>query len=184
MVNHPGLYVKIILTHYTSESLEFAMKRHITRPPNGLLEVFQEVQSLAPKADYFKTFNVLFSNLLAVPCEPLTLWGLKKDHLLRLISRDLCILICFDVASFIWLGRRLGLKAHLSSRKEAAEGAQKLGSRVVPRWDNRGVKIELPSGTCFVLGGMLSRFINELYSPQQFMQEIKKQAKLGPTTLC
>jgi len=159
-------------------AVQYSIFRHVTNPPDGFLELFQETVARAPNANFLNTFNLLYSNLFAVPCRSLVLWGLDRDHLLSLVARKLCIVVCFDVISFIWLGRQVGLEISLSSRKEVTKAAQLLGSRNVPEWDGYGIKIKEKWGETYVLSGMLSRFINNLQPPLPFL-ESQKRADFG-----
>ncbi len=155
-------------------AVQYSIFRHVTNPPSGFPEIFQETVALAPNANFLNTFNLLYSNLFAVPCHPLVLWGLHRDHLLSLVARKLCIIVCFDVISFIWLGRQVGLEISLSSRKEVTQTAQRLGARNVPEWGGYGIKIKEKWGETYVLSGMLSRFINNLQPPLPFLESQKR----------
>ncbi len=153
------------------EALNYAINQHLADPPDGLTDVLNEVSILVPKKELFSGVNVFLSNLTAIPCRSFVLWNLDRNHLRSLIVKKLCILASFDISSFIYLGRKLGLESSLSSRKKAMEEAQKFGSLNVPRWGGRGLVFKTSKGEIFVFSGMLSRFINDLVAPAPFLSQ-------------
>ncbi len=137
--------------------------------PEGLDEVKSELLKFISPNELYKTFDILKANLITIPCKPFTLWGIKNHHLLNLVDQKLIILVAFDIASFIWLGRSNGFDVGLSSRKEATEFAQKCGSKSVPRWGGRGIRIATEEGYMIIGSGMITRFLCSLESPLQFL---------------
>lgn len=159
------------------DALGHAIRSHLVDPPDGFAEVWDEVTSMVPHNELFKTFDILHSNLYAVPCKPLVSWSISRDNLISLVTKELCILVSFDVSSFIWLARQLGLEVSLTSRKRATQEAQRLGSLTVPRWGNRGIEYMTPEGPVLLLSGFFSRFINDLVNPLPFLKQIHEDRK-------
>ena len=147
------------------EAVNYAINKHLADLPDRQRDTFNEVSSLVSKDELFKTYDIFLSNLHSIACQPFVLWRINRKHAISLVRKELCIVVSFDISSFIWLGRKLGVEIRLSSRKEAAQTAQELGSLNVPRWGNRGIICE--GG--FLLSGTLSRVINDLVIPAQLL---------------
>jgi hypothetical protein len=154
------------------DALNYAIVQHLMEPPRGFSTVLEEIDSIIPKSEWFKFFDLLHSNLVSVPCHPLVLWPMERNHLMSLITGELFALVAFDITGFLWLGRQLGLDISLSSRKVATQSAQEYGSSNVPTWSGRAVTIS--NGGVNLLSGFFSRFINDLTTPLPLLKEISK----------
>jgi hypothetical protein len=163
---------------YSRESSEYALQQsrqalmisvqeHATDLPEGLTEVYDEFERLAPKADFLIVDNLLNRNLRTVPTRPFTQWEINDKHMLSLISGEMIVLFAFDIPAFVWLCRKIGLNMNLASRKESAKT-----SSHVPKWDNRGLKYTLSGIETYVAEGTLSRFLSELQPPLPFMEQL------------
>ena len=132
-------------------------------------EIKSELLKFISPNELYKTFDILKANLITIPCRPFTLWGIKPHHLLNLVAQKLIILVAFDITSFIWLGRSNGFDVGLSSRKEATKFAQEVGSKHVPRWGGRGIRVATDKGNMIIGSGTITRFLCSLEAPLQFL---------------
>jgi len=101
-------------------------------PPKGLNNVRSELLSIISEKELIKGGDPFIGNLYNVSTTPFPTWGINPEHLISLLAGNLKIVTIFDPASFIWLGRSLGLDIGLSTRKEAAQHMKDLGKRMVP----------------------------------------------------
>lgn len=152
------------------DALHYAIMGHLMGPPGGLNVVLEEVKSMVPKKELFKVIDLVYSNLVSVPCRPLVLWGIDRENLMSLITGELFALAAFDVSGFLWLGRQVGLEISLSTRREASETSQDLGSSNVPTWGGRTMIVSEGK----LLSGFFSRFFNDLARPARLLNEMNK----------
>jgi len=143
------------------DALHYAIVRHLMEPPGGFSIVLEEVKSVVPKKELFKVIDLVHSNLVSVPCRPLVLWGIERDNLMSLVTGKLFAVAALDVSGFLWLGRQVGLDISLSTRREASQTAQELGSSNVPTWGGRTIIVSEGK----LLSGFFSRFFNDLARP-------------------
>jgi hypothetical protein len=140
------------------------------RAPKGLQEIHNSVSEMVPKEELFRTTNLFESNLVAMSSRPFTVWFIERSFLMEMLAGKMVVLAAFDLAGFIWLGQSIGLSVELTSRKDATQLAQTLGSANVPVWANRALCYVFSQGkSVTVLSGMLSRFFNDLTNPLSLM---------------
>lgn len=160
------------------EAAKFAAYSAYNRDPGTLREVRKEIAPLVPEDQRYICVDLVRSNLNCVPCRPMTLWSVDPEHLLEVLAQKLKVAVLFDIASFIWLSRSLGVATQFSSRKRAAEIEKVRGRRDVPTWGGRGVEFIVEGCPQFMLSGMMSRFFNDLYCPASFIKGFQNSA--GP----
>jgi len=159
-----------------TDALRFAISTHLAKPPAGFADVFAETKSLVADHELFKTSELLSSNLVAMNVRTFTLWGIDIENLMSFVKGDLVVLSAFDVSAFMWLARRSGLNLRWSTRREAAEQAQKFGSINLPTWDNRALTWNVGEVKNFVFSGLVSRLINDLSNPLPFLEHMAREA--------
>ena len=103
------------------------------------------------------------------PAFDLPAWGLRPDHVFKLVGRRLGFVIAFDVISFIALSRSLGVQMELGTRAEAARAQQKFGKTGVPTWAHRPLHYEIGPMKNTVLSGMLGRLMHNLTNPVTYI---------------
>ena len=151
----------------------YAAFKVIENPQNGLNKIRQELLSLLSEGELLLGFNMLISNLYGQSDHPFLIWSIDKEHILSLIEKKLCIYSIFDLPSFICLGRTLGLKIGLCSKKETAKITKEIGSRYLLLWGNRGLQVVSSKGKILIGKGLLSHLINTLKTPIQFIQSYR-----------
>lgn len=152
-----------------SKAVDFAVKTHLSKPPDGFLSVLAETTNLIPDDELVKGSELLASNLAAMS-RPFTHWGISKENLMDFAKGKLIVFSAFDVSSFIWLARDCGLDMRFSSRAEAARLTQDIGSAEIATWGNRALCWGVRDSMSFVGSGLISRFINDLTNPLPFLQ--------------
>jgi hypothetical protein len=151
--------------------LNQAIQIQLNQNPPGIKKTAAELSSkygIAPE-DQIMPFNLLNLNLGVITGEPFTMWPVRPDLMRRIVERTISIGVGFDLAAFIWLGNEAGVPVRVATHKETGRATSFLGSRAVPRWGNRAVVIEWPSGPVTLGGGMLSRFLVNLVKPESFL---------------
>jgi len=157
--------------HYARKALNNAFVITHQSTEDNFIEIEKEVYFLIKPEDYLKVSNPLKQNLFSAECVPFLSWKLDLDYILKIISGELVILIGFDIASFTWIGRKMGYNVNLTTRKKSAEILNKFGSKGVPLWNRRAVEIKYKESSHLLMSGMFVRFINHFSSPLQFFNE-------------
>ncbi|XHR31042.1 MAG: hypothetical protein ACFUZC_10865 [Chthoniobacteraceae bacterium] len=151
-------------------AMDYGIAKSRKGAPNGLVDIEATLAKTVPKEDLFQIGNLFESNMTAMSSRPFTTWYLHSDHFMGLMSGRMVVLAAFDLAAFIWLGRAIGLRVELTSRKDAAHEAQSLGSVNVPTWGGRALRYVFgPDQHITLLSGMFSRFFNDLTNPLPLM---------------
>lgn len=127
----------------------------------------------------FGMVDLVRSNLEAVPANSLFTWNLPASVLWPIVRNEMSVHCIFDLAAFIFVAERVGLKAALSSRKEAEKVFAVHGRHGAPVFGGRLIKLTHPGeeGETLLLGGAMGRFINNIHSPLSFLAGVKKHWK-------
>lgn len=153
-------------------ALNAVIRHYREAPPNGFTPVYEEVKKQIRTAKMLMATDLFKTNVQSFGCLPFVFWRIKREHLLSLISGELCVLVAFDVASFIMLAREIGLDIRLSTRREAHSVLQELGGKGELRWGGRILKMYTSEESHFVMSGFYSRFIADLIRPRPFLSQV------------
>jgi hypothetical protein len=156
--------------HKAKVALSCGISEARKRSPTSLKDVEDALSGMVPKEQLFRATNLFESNLVAMSSRPFTQWLIHRDHLREFLAGRMVAFAAFDLASFIWLGRSIGLEVELTSQRDATREAQELGSRNVPTWGGRALRYVFgPERNVTLLSGMFSRFFNDLTNPLPMM---------------
>lgn len=150
-------------------ALRERVAEHYCSPPDGLLEVYEEVRSMVRDDEIVFVVDPLVLNLHSVPTRPFALWGLSSRTVEAVLRGTVAIRIGFDLAAFIWMCRSLGAKVGLSTRQEAARRDQLLGGQGGKLWGHRALAYESCEGKIIVGERTLLRFLCDWISPADFV---------------
>jgi hypothetical protein len=135
----------------------------------------QELEQVLGQGKWLKAWNLLDANLQGMSDRPFVLWSINPAYKVSLVERRLAIVTVLDLAGLIFLARYLGFTAALTTRKEAEEATRTLPRYSMPRWGNRLLRLQAPGENSMIMGGgVISRIINDLYSPVQVLKVCTK----------
>lgn len=127
----------------------------------------------------FGLVDLVRSNLEAVPANSFFTWNLPASVLRPIVRNEMNIHCLFDLAAFFYVAEMTGLKATLSTRKEAEKVFAVHGRHGSPVLGGRLIKLTHPTqeGESLLLGGAVGRFINNIHSPMSFLAGVKSHWK-------
>jgi hypothetical protein len=134
------------------------------------LQAAQEVSRLLEAHQAIKLIDLFGNNLRSLGTRPFTLWWIGLEHMKSLVSGQLVILACFDLAAFLCLGRTLGFDVRLSSRSDGEEMAKEFGGHHTFRWGGRCIVINEGKAEATLAAGSLSRVFADLAVPSSLFQ--------------
>jgi hypothetical protein len=145
--------------------------------PAELSSIRREVEQMLRPGQWLKAWTHLNANLREMSDTPFVLWHINPAHKASLVAQRLAVTTIFDLASFIFLERQLGLIAELMTRKETEEETRDLPRRSILRWGNRALCLHAPGEARVIMGaGIMTRMINDLSSPAHVLQVCTRTA--------
>jgi hypothetical protein len=99
-------------------------------------------------------------------------WGIKRPHLVDLISGNIRLIAVFDLQKFFWLARREGANVQFASRRETEEAKVKFQSINVLPFGHRAITYPYGEMMAFFTTGLFGRIINEQMRPLQLIREM------------
>jgi len=160
-----------VALRFADSALDQIIAAHFEHCAAGLIRVLDEVRESVPDEELILVMDPLWMNLHAIPTRPFPTWGLKKESIQCLLERRLVLAFGFDIASFIWMCREIGIKVRLSTKKEAAERDQVLGGKGSMKWGHRIIAYESCDGPVLVGERNLLRFLCDWISPADFVSK-------------
>jgi len=162
-----------LASKYAHYALSYVINKAATDTESPIQGLREEIKILVPANEMWLLIHPFKSNLTGLFNRPFTIWKVDRKYLFELMNHTLVLLVIFDLAAFLWLARSQGLKAGLSSRKEASRLTQKYGKRAIPTFGNRCITISYQNKEWKMLGGMLSRFVNDFVPPLDVLKHFK-----------
>lgn len=152
------------------KSIDYAFKKTVSKMPKSFSYTMNEFIEKIPPREMFLVGSMIDQNVFEVCQTPLTIWGISKDNLMRSINRKMCVLYLFDIVSFIWLAKEMGLNLFLSSRRVGGEHRNFIGSKRTITWGNRCLCHKF-GGKVFILGGhFMARMLHDLEYPSHVIK--------------
>lgn len=136
------------------------------------------MMGLSPRNQKYMAADALMWNLYSIPCKPFVLWGIRREHILKMVDGRLCIAFCFDVVSHMWLAKQCGVEMGFSSKAEATRLLKKFGRASVPTWGDRALTYRHEQEQGLILGGHLTRLLNDLSCPVSLVQFCRGEAPI------
>ncbi|MGR3302181.1 MAG: hypothetical protein ACUZ8I_06725 [Candidatus Scalindua sp.] len=156
------------------EGIKYSIFKRLSGATGDAKDIINEIHNTVPTSECFRIIDQFNNNLVSIACRPFVLWSIDREYSRYLINKQLVVLWNFDLPGFIYLGKCIGLDIKMSSRKRATETQQKLGKITVPTWGGKGIEISVSGqGNQLVMGGMISRFINDLLTPAVHLEATK-----------
>lgn len=153
-------------------SAQVAYLENLKREYKGLNQVRKELSELVKESNFLMGWDTFNFNLYSIASQPFPLWNINREHIYKFVSKKLQLFSIFDLPGFIYLGKILGLKMLLNTRKNSEKSAQRLGRKEVPLWGGRSLIAKSSKGDLEMLGGTLHRFIVDLHTPSQIINQL------------
>lgn len=156
----------------------FGLAESMKAAKGGLAEQYTAIEHLRGEGiNPVQIMDLVHSHLQAVPANSLFTWHLPYPVLWPIVRGDLSIVCAFDLAGFFFAAERAGMKASLSTRKNAERVFSMHGRSGAPNFGGRIVTLRHPdhNNDRMLLSGAFSRFVNNLHSPLSFLIGIKNQ---------